>query len=303
MTTTFSAAPPLPDWLAEHFPYRRRMATVDGVRLHFVDHGEGPVVLLFHGNPTWSFLWRKVIARLDGYRVIAPDLWGLGLSDKPRSTRAHNLERHLELLTGLVRGLQIEAFITVGQDWGGPMAAGVAARDPNRVRGAVFGNTGVLAPRRPLKVTSFHRFAHTPLISDAVFRLGSFPQRGLSRVQGDRSSIGKLETRAYTWPLRRLRDRAAPLAMARMVPNREGHPTLAPMEHIDAWVRGFDGPIGLVWGTRDPILGRGLRRHREALPQARVWETEAGHFLQEEVPDELVEAIRWVDGEARAAGR
>ncbi|MCO4744457.1 MAG: alpha/beta fold hydrolase [Proteobacteria bacterium] len=298
MTLHLQDAPPLPPWLADAFPYRRRIATVDGVRIHFVDHGEGPVVLLCHGNPTWSFLWRKVIARLDGYRVIAPDLWGLGLSDKPRSTRDHDLGRHLELIGGLVRGLGIESFITVGQDWGGPIAAGVAARDPNRVRAAIFGNTGVLAPRRPLRVTSFHRFSHRPLISDAVFRLGGFPQRALHRVQGDPKSIGKLERRAYTWPLRRLRDRAAPLGLARMVPNREDHPSLPHLDHIDSWIRGFQGPIGLVWGLRDPILGRGLKRHARELPNARVWETSAGHFLQEEVPDEIAEAIRWADAEA-----
>lgn len=299
MNFSLSDAPPLPDWLEPAFPYRRRMATIDGVRIHFVDHGQGPVVLLCHGNPTWSFLWRKVIARLDGYRVIAPDLMGLGLSDKPRSSRAQQLGRHLELIGGLVRGLGIQDFITVGQDWGGPVAAGVAARDPNRVRGAVFANTGVLAPRRPLRVTSFHRFSHTPLISDAVFRLGSFPQRGLHRVQGDPRSIGSLERRAYMWPLRRLRDRAAPIGLARMVPNSASHASLPHFDYIDAWIRGFQGPVGLVWGTKDPILGRGLRRHKEALPNARVWETEAGHFLQEEVPEELAEAIRWVEAQSR----
>lgn len=291
-------APDLPDWLAEAFPFERSVAEVQGTAIHFVDEGEGRPVLLVHGNPTWSFLWRKVIPLLDGYRVVAPDLWGLGLSDKPRRPGAHVLARHIALIEGLVDGLDLGEVIVVGQDWGGPIAAGVASRRADRVRGAVFGNTGVLAPRKPLRTTAFHRFSHMPVVSDVVFRLGGFPQRGLHRVQGDAHSIGKLETRAYTWPLRRIRDRAAPLGMARMVPNRDDHPSLAQLASIDAWVRSADIPMGLVWGRRDPILGRGLRRHREALPEARVWESDAGHFLQEEVPEDFAEAIRWVDASA-----
>jgi len=79
-----------------------------------------------------------------------------------------------------------------------------------------------------------------------------------------------------------------------MVPNTEDHPSVAEMDRIGAWVSGWQGPAALVWGLRDPILGRALRRHRAALPQARVWETQAGHFLQEEVPEVLAEAIREV---------
>ena len=88
-----------------------------------------------------------------------------------------------------------------------------------------------------------------------------------------------------------MRDRAAPLGMARMVADTESHPTTAVMDRLGAWVESFRGPVALVWGTKDPILGRALRRHRMALPQAAVTETTAGHFLQEEVPSELAAAI------------
>jgi pimeloyl-ACP methyl ester carboxylesterase len=298
MRLSLQPAPALPDWLAPSFPFDRHVAEVNGTRIHFVDHGEGRPVLLVHGNPTWSYLWRKVIAQLADYRLVAPDLCGLGLSDKPSRPAAHLLSRHIDWIDQLVAGLDLQDLIVVGQDWGGPIAAGVAARRTASVRGAVFGNTAILKPRRPLRTTPFHRFSHTPILSDAVFRLGGFPQRALSRAQGDRRSIGPEETRAYTWPLRRLRDRAAPLGMARMVPNHEDHPSLAPLEEVDAWVRGFTGPVALVWGLRDPILGRALRRHRAALPDARVWSSDAGHFLQEEVPEDFAEAIRWVDASA-----
>lgn len=291
-------APPLPPWLARELPFDRRVLEIGGDRIHTVDHGSGPVVLLVHGNPTWSFLWRKVIARLDGVRCVAPDLLGFGLSSKPWRSREHTLERHVAVVAGLVEALALRDVVLVGQDWGGPIAAGVGERLPDRVRGLVFGNTAVLRPARPLRPKAFHRFAATPVVSDVVFRLGGFPLRSLHGVQGDKSSIGRLEARAYRWPLRRLRDGAGPLGLARMVPGREDHPTVAAMDRIGAWVEAWRGPAALVWGTRDPLLGRGLRRHREALPQARVWETQAGHFLQEEVPDEIAEAIRSVVGPA-----
>jgi len=88
----------------------------------------------------------------------------------------------------------------------------------------------------------------------------------------------------------------APLALARMVPDGPEHPSLPALREIDGWVRAFEGPAALVWGLKDPILGRGLRRHREVLCQASVVETQAGHCLQEEVPEKLALAILEVVG-------
>ena len=292
MTVHFSEAPPLPSWLAPAMPFPRRMATIHGHRIHFIDSGEGIPVLLMHGNPTWSFLWRKVIPQLQGFRVIAPDLLGLGLSDKPARTREHRLSAHVDIMASLVEALQLPELIVVGQDWGGPVAAGVGERHRERVRGMVWANTGVLRPRRPLVTKAFHRFSHMPVVSDVVFRGLNFPVPVLHRAQGDPRSIGHFERRAYRWPLRRIQDRAAPLGMARMVPNAEEHPSTAVMDRIGSWVESWEGPAALVWGLNDPILGRGLKRHVRALPQAKVTETSAGHFLQEEVPDELAAAIR-----------
>ena len=291
-----TSAPPLPGWLERQMPFRRRAALIDGRRIHFVDEGEGRPVLLVHGNPTWSYLWRRVVPRIaPGLRAVAPDLLGLGLSDKPRRPSDHSLELHVDAIAGLVEGLDLHGLILVGQDWGGPVAMGVGERLRDRVHGIVLANTSVLRPARPFRSKAFHRFSHAPVISDVVFRGLMFPVPMLDRAQGDRSSIGWREKAAYAWPLRNLLDRAAPVAMARMVPNAEDHPTTPVMDRIGAWVESFRGPAALVWGKRDPILGRALRRHQEALPQATVTETGAGHFLQEEVPEELASAIREVD--------
>ena len=263
-----------------------------------MDEGTGRPVLLLHGNPTWSFLYRKVIAALQGgsggpFRSVAPDLLGLGLSDKPRSLSAHSLRRHGEAVLALVEQLDLRDVVLCVQDWGGPVGTWMAARAGGRVTGLVVMNTALLKPER-FRTTAFHRFSHLPGVSDVAFRLFNFPLPVLGRTQGDPASISGDVARAYAWPLRKVMDRAAPLALARMVPNHPEHPTMAELTEGEAWARSFRGPVELVWGVKDPILGRALRRHRDVFPSARVTETAAGHFLQEEVPEEIVAAIRRV---------
>ena len=298
-------APDLPASLRRLLPLRRFLYTLQhgpdaGRDLHFIDHGDrgGPVALLLHGNPTWSFLWREVIARLPQMRCVAPDLLGFGLSSKPPRLADHSLDRHADAIAELVLALDLQRVVLVAQDWGGPIGAAVGARLAERFAGVVLANTSVLVPRHP-RGTWFHRLARAPLLSDLLFRGLGLPQGALWFAQGDRGSIRGAVAAAYRWPLRRLADRAGPLALARMVPSGPDHPSVAPLRRGEAWIRGFTGPMALVWGERDPLLGKVLRRHVEAFPAAAVTRTRAGHFLQEEVPAELAAAALDV---ARRAG-
>lgn len=293
--------PDLPSFLAEVLPqerkaYRLKSGPDRGKLIHFIDHGNptGLPVILQHGNPTWCYLWRKVIALLDPdrFRCLAPDLLGFGLSGTLRQVSDHSLERHLLAMREWAEALELnKGAIVVGQDWGGPIAVSMGMALPE-VSGIVLGNTSILVPKRPLG-TSFHKFARTPVVSDIVFRMGGFPQNILGRVQGDPDSISGHVARAYRWPLP-LGRRAGPLGMARMVPFSPDHPSVPPLREIEVWTRDFDGPIALVWGERDPILGRALERHVKAFSEATVTRTQAGHFLQEEVPDQLAQAIEGV---------
>jgi pimeloyl-ACP methyl ester carboxylesterase len=285
-------APALPDFLARELPFRRGLYTLrEGKRLHLIDQGDPGArpVLMLHGNPTWSFLWRKVIALLPGYRCVAPDLLGLGLSDRI-GFEEHSVERHGAALAELVEGLDLRGIILVGQDWGGPFGTEAARQVPDRIAGCVFANTVVSIPSHP-HASWFHTLSRVPLVSDLIFRGLGFPQNLLWVGQGDRRSIRGDVARAYRWPLRNWQDRGTPLAMARMVPHRPDHPSLPALRRGCDWAKAFSGPMALVWGTRDPILGRALRRHERDFPQAPVTRTRAGHFLQEEVPEELAAAI------------
>ncbi len=291
-------APALPLFIAAQLPHHRRTYLLEhgadaGRSLHYIDQGQAQdrPVLLLHGNPTWSFLWRKVIDGLDGLRAVAPDLLGLGFSDRLPKLADHSVDRHADAIAELASALDLEGLILVGQDWGGPIAAATGARLPERVAGLLLANTAVALPRIP-RGTAFHRFARMPIVSDLVFRGLGFPQIALRFTQGDRRSIAGDVARAYRWPLRRRSDRIAPLALARMVPDGLDHPSMPALRRGEAWALAFDGPVSLVWGQRDPILGRALARHERAFPQAEVKRTAAGHFLQEEVPEILAEGIR-----------
>lgn len=288
-------APALPDFIARELPFQRGLYTLrSGERLHLIDHGAPGArpVLMLHGNPTWSFLWRKVIARLSGdagYRCVAPDLLGLGLSDRIGFDE-HSPERHGAAIADLIEGLDLREVILVGQDWGGAFGTEAARRVPDRIAGCVFANTVVSIPSHP-RGSWFHTFSRMPLVSGLAFRGLGLPQSLLWMAQGDRRSIRGDVARAYRWPLRTWKDRGTPLALARLVPHRPGHPTLPALRLGHEWVKSFAGPMALVWGMRDPILGRALRRHERDFPQAPVTRTAAGHFLQEEVPEALAAAI------------
>jgi pimeloyl-ACP methyl ester carboxylesterase len=297
--------PALPAFLQPLLLFQRSVHTLQagpdaGRRIHFIDQGDPAArpVLMVHGNPTWSFLWRKVIALLPGFRCVAPDLLGLGLSDRLPRIADHSVERHGAAISELVEALDLRDLILVGQDWGGPIAAQVGARCPERIAGVVLANTAVIVPSHPLG-TTFHKLARLPVLSDLLFRGLGFPQNVLWRIQGDKRSIRGEVARAYRWPLRSWKDRVAPLALARMVPDGPDHPSVPALRRGEEWLRSFGGPMAFVWGMSDPILGRALHRHERTFPEVPVTRTQAGHFLQEEAPEALAAAVEDV---ARRAG-
>lgn len=288
-------APPLDDRIARQLApgTTRFRLDIDGIEVHVMEGGDpdGVPVLLQHGNPTWGFLWRKVVAGLRGVRWVCPDLVGLGLSSRvPMSW--HTLARHATVIGRVADALELEGVVLVGQDWGGPILWRAFADRRDRVRALLPANTAISPPRPDFRPTAFHRLAHTPLVSDLVFRGLGFPQNALHQAQGDGRPLPPEVALAYRWPLRGLSRNSAPLALARMVPDTLAHPTVPDLVRCHELIAGWDGPAEIVWGTRDPVLGRLLGHVRRTLPQARVTETPAGHFLQEQVPEAFVDAIR-----------
>jgi cis-3-alkyl-4-acyloxetan-2-one decarboxylase len=299
----------LPAWIASQLPAgaREREIATRGERMHVLEWGPecGHTIVLVHGNPTWGFLWRKVVAELrarpagEALRLVVPDLIGLGRSSKPAAKSAHTLEHHGAWLGDVIDELVPGPLVLVAQDWGGPIGLYAMADRIARLRGLVLGNTAVSPPAPGFKPTLFHRLSQLPVASNVLFEWLGFPLGVLHTSQGDRSTIRGDVARAYRWPLRRRKDRAAPLALARMVPDSATkHPSLIALGRVDATFRSVQVPISLVWGKRDPILGRVINHLERMRPDAKVVRTGAGHFLQEEVPAELADAV--LDVAARA---
>lgn len=285
----------MPGWLESMLPsgIERYIVQVDGYDMHVMEVGEGRPVLMVHGNPSWGFLYRKVAERLAGepLRLIMPDLIGLGFSEKPPDLDVHQLDAHGAWLGSLIDQLELKDLIFMGQDWGGPIGLRALHDRPGVCAGMVVLNTVVGPPRPGFQSTAFHRLSQTRLISDVVFRVLGLPEKLMTLVQGNRLSIVGKTRRAYTYPLRAIADRAAPLALARMVPDSFEHRSISAMTKCQQTFEAFEGPISVVWGERDPVLGSVLGWIEKLRPDAEVTRTRAGHFLQEEVPDEIAAAI------------
>ena len=299
-------APSIPDWIKSQLPanVQRYCLNVGEYNMHMMEVGSGYPVFMMHGNPTWGFLYRKIVAELTDLplRIILPDMIGLGFSDKPRKVKEHTLGNHINWLGSAIDQLELDELIFVGQDWGGPTGAGVLARRPELMKGLVVLNTVLEPPRPGFKPTRFHKMSRMPLVSEFLFRILGFPQVGLHRAQGDPSSIQGEVARAYRYPIRGLKNNVAPLALARMVPNNHEHSSIAPLTEIQTYMSAYEGPVEIVWGKRDPVLGRVLKRMEKLFPQANVVKTGGGHFIQEEEAELIAEAVRKVYGKVKGEG-
>ncbi len=291
---TFEAFP-LPDYAAKHVDdeYKSYFVEVEpGIKVHVLEVGSGFPVFLQHGNPTSGFLYRKVAKELptDRLRLIMPTLVGLGFSSKIPASR-HTLENHIHWINSVLAQLELTELIYVGQDWGGPIGMGVLAQSPGLVKGAVLLNTGFNAPKEKMDLSRAHATVKTPVVGELMLEvfLSIFEQ--LPQMQGNPDSMPPDVTELYGRPVVESGNAKAPLAMMRMVPDGPDHPSAAAMRVIEHYVQGLDIPAEIVWGMNDPILAGGLPMMQLNFPDAPVTETEAGHFLQEEVPGEIAAAL------------
>jgi len=298
---------PLPDYAARAITaaYKSYLVEVEpGIKVHVLEVGEGYPVFLQHGNPTSGLLYRKVAARLptERLRLILPTLVGLGFSSKVPANE-HTLDNHMRWINTVLKRLGLRELVYVGQDWGGPVGLGALALSPELLRGAVLLNTGFRAPTEKRAISKIHERVKTPVLGELIVEhSGQFFPR-LRGIQGNPASMPDEVLDLYRRPLLESGNRKAPLAMMRMVPDSPDHPSAAAMRFIGEYAAGLDIPAEIVWGMKDPILGGLLDAMRETFPGARVTETPAGHFLQEEVPDEIAAAIlRVVDEVGRASG-
>jgi haloalkane dehalogenase len=278
-----------PSWIpADLYPFSSRFADVAGARVDYLDEGDGPPLLLLHGNPTWSFLYRDVVKGLrDRFRCIAVDHPGFGLS-QPQPGYRFTPAEHADVLEQLVLALDLTGITMMVQDWGGPIGFAAATRHPGRFERFVIGNTWAW-PKADLGTQAFSRLLGGPIGRRLILHRNLFVERilpggvRLRRLPEEVMAAyrGPFPTPASRWPT--------------AVFPREilgSRPFLAEVERGLGALR--DRPVLLVWPTRDVAFREPERRRWEAIfPDHRtVLLRGAGHYIQEDAPDAIVAAIR-----------
>jgi haloalkane dehalogenase len=250
----------------------------DGLRLHYVDEGDGLPVLLLHGEPTWSYLYRKVIPELTpAARAIAPDYLGFGRSDKPLAREAYTYDFHVRSIARLVEELDLRDVTVVVQDWGGPVGLRVATENPDRFARLVIMNTGIGGGRPPSE--EWLRFR------DWLSRLGTevIPGRlvQISAVQPMADDV--VEAYSAPWPVPE--SKQGIVAFPDLVPISPDHPDLAAHNAVKDALSRWEKPALVLFSDSDPIFSpRAAERIAERIPGAGAAEivAGAGHFLQED---------------------
>jgi haloalkane dehalogenase len=282
---------PIPDWLAAQYPFTpKSFTTAAGVRLSYLDEGPrtADAVLMLHGNPTWSFYFRRLVSALSTTRrCIAPDHIGMGLSEKP-ADYDYSLATRVRDVAALVASLGLKRVDLVVHDWGGAIGFGFAASHPELINRLVVLNTAAFAsPRIPGRIA----VCKAPVIGPLLVRGMNGFAGPATRMAMARRKLTTDEKRGYLFPYDSWANRVAVSAFVRDIPLSPLHPSWAALAKTEQGLRQFrDRPTLIVWGGRDFCFNDSfLERWRQELPQAKVHRiADAGHYVLEDAAEEVV---------------
>lgn len=286
-----------PDERFEHlpdFPWEPKYTEYDGLRVAYIDEGEGPVVVLLHGMPSWSFLWRKVIPPLldAGYRCIAPDLLGFGRSDKPTELSDYTYERHAGAIGGLIDELDLQEINFVFHDWGGPIGTLVAADRADRVASSVFMDTGFNTG--DFKMSENWQAFHDFVVATEDLPIGFLIKGAVANELSDEVF------NAYEAPFPNPESKAGARAFPPMIPRTPDHPDAVVGRRVLETFVDATWPKLVLWADKDPVLPQKLGDVLAARIKAPapVPVVNAGHFLQEDQGEFIGSTIaEWLDSQ------
>ncbi len=287
----------------ELYPWEGKYATVaDGHRMHYLDVGEGPPVVMVHGNPTWSFYYRELIAALSpDHRCIVPDHVGCGLSDKPADWD-YTIAAHIDNLARLLDQLQLSDATLVVHDWGGAIGYSAALRHPGVFRRFVVFNTAAFLLPLPFALRALRLPLYGPLM---IRRLNAFFTMGWHMATGHKDRFTPAVKEGYLAPYGSYEERRAILRFIQEIPLEADHPTRKLVGELE---RGLPDLVGLphlvCWGLKDPVFHPGyLEAWKQWVPHGEYHEYEdVGHWIVDEVPDRIVPLVRgFLEREAEGA--
>jgi haloalkane dehalogenase len=284
------------DWKAD-FDFPSRFVVRDGCRQHYLDQNLGerananPIVMV-HGNPTWSFYWRRLVRTLQPqYRVIAVDHMGCGLSDKPVRYE-YCLQKHIDNLIALIDDLDLKQATLVAHDWGGAIGLGALLARKSRFRRIILFNTGAFPPTYlPFRI----RVCRWPLIGKiAVQGFNLFARAATVMATEQQGGLRKSVADGLLFPYDNWQNRTAIYRFVQDIPLTPRHRTWSVLDRIEAGLAELASwPIMLVWGMQDWCFRpECLRRFQQHWPKAVVHELHAaGHYVVEDAPAEVAQLV------------
>jgi haloalkane dehalogenase len=268
------------------YEFEPHYTEIDGLRLHHLDEGEGRPIVCFHGEPTWAYLYRKMIPPLaEGHRVVCPDYAGFGRSDKPTDRGWYSYDRHTELVSQLLAGLDLSDAVVVVQDWGGPIGLRWAVENADRVGALVILNTGLFTGRVSKGFMAWRDFAE----KNPDLPVG-FVIQGATTTELPDDVVA-----AYEAPFPTPESKAGAAQFPLLVPTEDGAEGANTMRDVAGALESWEKPALVAFSDEDPVFPfpKAGDRFVELIPgvseQVRI--EGAAHFLQEDRGERIAEEI------------
>lgn len=285
-TTTQS----IPNEIKSIYPFKSNYYQLEsGEKMHYIDEGQGDIILLIHGNPTWSFYYRNVIKELSQkFRVIAPDHIGCGLSDKPQNYE-YTLSKHIKNLTSLKESLGIQKYSLIVHDWGGAIGIGMATDHPEELEKLVILNTAAYTSKEiPFRIN----FCKMPILGEKIIRhFNAFAWPATFMAVSKKMS--KEVKKGYLYPYSNYKNRIATAKFVQDIPLDENHQSYKRLKDIEDKLNRLSAEKLILWGEKDFCFNMNfLKRWKDIYPETRVVTyPEAGHYILEDAREEVLKEI------------
>lgn len=271
------------------FPYEPNYIEINDLRMHYIDEGEGEVILCLHGEPSWSYLYRKFIPILSpNYRVIAPDLIGFGRSDKLTQTKHYSFQLHFDQVCSFIEKMDLTGVTLVVQDWGGLLGLSALGKMPERFARVVIMNTFLPTGDRkmPKAFLAWKTFAK---------RMPGFPV-GTVMKMGTFQKLTSEAKKAYQAPFHNNESKAGAKIFPELVPTKPTDEGVLEMQNARDILGKWQKPALVMFSDKDAIMSGGDQFFRKLIPSAKdqpeITIKDAGHFLQEDKGEEVAMEIK-----------
>ena len=268
------------------FNYKPQFVTFNGMQMHYIDVGQGPTILALHGQPTWSYLYRKLIPGLSNYRFIAPDLIGFGKSDKLLNWVDYSFDLHFNSLLNLVDKLDLKDIILVVQDWGGPLGLSLLSKIADKISSLVILNTYLPKGNKlPFLFKVWQKYAkyHPSLPIGKIIQRFTF------------SELPPEVVSAYDAPFNNKQFKTGPKSFPQLVPSAPSHQGVNEMLQARKMLSNWSKPALVMFSDSDPIFSGKEKFFHDLIPschdQPYIIIKEAGHFLQEDKGEQIANYI------------